>query len=538
MSALAIPRRRVSQISVVVAITVLLDSVAIGVSWAEPDPSMEIDAPQALRLEEVLDSVDRFFPTLRALRSEAAARRGDLLAARGEFDLSIRASGDWQPEGFYESRRGAVGVDAPTRLWGARLGADYRLGAGDVPSYYGDRITDRSGEVALSLEVPLLRGGATDPNRTAIDLAEVEVERMDPRLRAERLARIRDASSAYWSWLGTGRRLEIAERLLEVARVRQSQIARRVEQGAEPRIDLSDNERLIVERRVALRGAERDFEQASIRLGLFLRDESGDPVLSRRTALPVDFPPELPPADEELERDLAFAQTQHPRLAEFGFRRAALEVELAQVRNDLLPNLDFNVQASRDLGRSRGGIDQVGSFSAESRSSTEITAGFRFELPVQQRRARGRAAALKARLDRVAAQGQWAREQVVADARGAWASLRAAHDQTAEARENVRLAEKLRAAENRRFGLGRSNLIDVNIREVQAATAARELVDAQANYFIALADYQARVGRERDIEPEHGLEGRAVVEEAQLRAASRSSTSSENERFEQEEETS
>ena len=47
----------------------------------------------------------------------------------------------------------------------------------------------------------------------------------------------------------------------------------------------------------------------------------------------------------------------------------------------------------------------------------------------------------------------------------------------------------------------RGNLIDVNIREVQAATAARQLVDAQAAYFRSLADYRARIARPPDGEP-------------------------------------
>jgi len=33
----------------------------------------------------------------------------------------------------------------------------------------------------------------------------------------------------------------------------------------------------------------------------------------------------------------------------------------------------------------------------------------------------------------------------------------------------------------------------VNIREVQAATAERQLVQAQASYFRALADYEASI---------------------------------------------
>ena len=63
-----------------------------------------------------------------------------------------------------------------------------------------------------------------------------------------------------------------------------------------------------------------------------------------------------------------------------------------------------------------------------------------------------------------------------------------------QARENVRLAEQLRNAEARRFELGLSNLIDVNIREVQAADAAVALIRAQAAYFRAGAEYRAAVG--------------------------------------------
>ena len=51
----------------------------------------------------------------------------------------------------------------------------------------------------------------------------------------------------------------------------------------------------------------------------------------------------------------------------------------------------------------------------------------------------------------------------------------------------------LRDAENRRLALGLSNLIDVNIREIQAATAETALVDAQRAFFRATAEYAARI---------------------------------------------
>jgi outer membrane protein TolC len=86
-------------------------------------------------------------------------------------------------------------------------------------------------------------------------------------------------------------------------------------------------------------------------------------------------------------------------------------------------------------------------------------------------------------------------DQVVAEALQAVEALEAAHEQTGQARENLRLAQRLRDAEERRLELGLSNLIDVNIREVQAATAAQQLVDAQLAYFKALAQYTATIAR-------------------------------------------
>jgi len=82
---------------------------------------------------------------------------------------------------------------------------------------------------------------------------------------------------------------------------------------------------------------------------------------------------------------------------------------------------------------------------------------------------------------------------VVAEALQAVEELEAAYVQTGQARENLELAEQLRAAEARKLELGLTNLIDLNIREVQAATAARQLVDAQHAYFRAWADYTARI---------------------------------------------
>lgn len=62
------------------------------------------------------------------------------------------------------------------------------------------------------------------------------------------------------------------------------------------------------------------------------------------------------------------------------------------------------------------------------------------------------------------------------------------------ARRNRELAQELRRAEERKLFLGTSNLINVNIREVQAFDAASTLIAAQADYFRARAKYRAALG--------------------------------------------
>ena len=85
--------------------------------------------------------------------------------------------------------------------------------------------------------------------------------------------------------------------------------------------------------------------------------------------------------------------------------------------------------------------------------------------------------------------------EIEVEARVALEALEAAFEQTQFARRNFELSTELRVAEERKLTRGISNLIDLNIREVQAATAAKNLVFAQQSYFRALAEYRARVAR-------------------------------------------
>ncbi|MFT5042654.1 MAG: cobalt-zinc-cadmium efflux system outer membrane protein [Hyphomicrobiaceae bacterium] len=325
-----------------------------------------------------------------------------------------------------------------------------------------------------------------DKRRAELRDAELDVAAARPRIERQLLGFQRGATFSYWDWVATGMRLELSRRLLDIAEQRQGQIRRRVERGALPSIDLIDNERLILERRVRLIDSERAFEQATNTLSLFLRDANGSPDLVQPARLPSDFPEEFAPEFDELDRDIEDAMTQQPLLQalKFELEQAAVKLELAE--NRVLPGLSLSLGGSRDVGAASKFPDDKG--------PTVLGATIEFELPVQRREARGEVAEAAAKLRQLKSKLRFAEDRVAADVRNAVIALRAAYKQVDAAKRTRELAETLMLGEERKLDLGESNLINVNIRELQAFDAATQLIATQADYFRALANYHFSLG--------------------------------------------
>ncbi len=457
-----------------------------------PERSMRYGG-DPLTVDEVRESANAFFPLIQAFRMEEGARNAQRQSRAGAFDTRLSLDGDVRPLGFYENWSGGGALEQPTQLWGSIFSLRYRSSDGDFPSYDGGRLTDSSGEVAIGVDLPLLRGGLIDKRRAALRGAEIERESFTPELELELIRVIRASTVAYWDWVATGRIVEVVEDLLEVAEQRQSNIARRVERGSEARINLRDNLRLVVERRARLRGAQRNFRQATLTLSLFLRVPSGERRIVDASNIPREFPDEKLLDPFVVERELELARSEHPRLRKLALDRERLLLDLKLAKNDVLPKLNMGLEGSRDFGGSRAGIDETGKLSSDSRSATEVRMKMRFELPVQLRDARGRLGVARIRLSQLNRRILFAEGEIETEALFALEALEAAHQQTIYARENLSLANYLRDAEARKLRAGLSNLIDLNIRENQAASAAQGLVEAQQDYFRALADYRARV---------------------------------------------
>ena len=189
------------------------------------------------------------------------------------------------------------------------------------------------------------------------------------------------------------------------------------------------------------------------------------------------------PDQNAIVSDLAEARIFRPEIQRIELLMEKNSVDQKLARNQLFPKLDLAVEDSQSLGdRVYSDIDD-----------TELEAKIQFSLPLQRRDAKGQIEAAAGALEQLQAQLTFARDKIDASVYDAFSALEAARNQIVQTDRNVELANELEEAESARFQQGAADLLALQIRE-QATFDARQIqVEAQADFFRALAFYQAAV---------------------------------------------
>ncbi|WP_373649366.1 TolC family protein [Schlesneria sp. DSM 10557] len=449
-------------------------------------------AEDQLDLGEVVASVETHYPLLLAAVEEQGITSGQLLAAQGAFDLNLRAREFWQV-GTYDSQRMTVGVDQNTAWNGLSYYTGYRQSDGSFPIYYGDRKTGDGGEFRAGVLIPLLAGRPIDKRRATARQAALTRALADPVIAAQRLDFIRAASRAYWTWVAAGRRYLIAQSVLKIAEDRNKQLAELVERGALAEIERTDNQRVIVERQARLITAERAWQQTSIALSLYLRNPEGEPLIPQATRLPRNLPEPDPFDPSSVALDIPVALQQRPELARLRLQRERTAVDLELARNQMLPGLNLGLEGAQDIGYASNFSKTPLVTGTELDRATYI-ASLQFDLPLQRREAKGRAMTAEAALTQLSFQEKFQRDRIVAELQDAASALERSYELLKKARENVAVARKVESGERERFTQGQGTIVILNIRELVAAEASFAEVDALAEFYRSMADYQAALG--------------------------------------------
>jgi outer membrane protein TolC len=200
-------------------------------------------------------------------------------------------------------------------------------------------------------------------------------------------------------------------------------------------------------------------------------------------------------ASEALEAHILYGLRYRPEVARIAYAQAELSLDLELGRNQLLPRFDLEAFVAQDFGGS--------ATSKREYDPTVYNVGLGFELPVLQRKARGKLQQTRAKLSKLGFELRMLTDSIEAEVRDAASAYRRALERIAFARRNYALALELEEAERILLRAGGSDLIRVNIREQSTAKSRSSLVEAEALAFIALADYRASLGLPKV--PEGGL---------------------------------
>lgn len=450
--------------------TILLVALCPGVASSQVAP---------LTLDEVLRSSARSAPQIVEALAKVRQADGRALSAEGAFDTVFDVDSRSRVAGYYD---GTVVEGRATRPFtgnGGYVYSNYRASRGTFPIYEDQAYTNRLGEVKVGALFALLRDRVIDERRTRRTIAGIEID--VARFEADMVAIgvQRRAVDAYQTWVAAGLRMRAYRDLLQLAERRRSAIGRLVTLGARPDILLVENDQNLVRRRALAVRAEQDVASAANALSLYLRDEAGSPVMVSQDRLP---------ADAGALAALVVAAIMAGPVERPDYRAVLARIDQATSRlmlaeNDLSPRLDLRGEVGKDVG-------PVG-LGGPSRTPFEAVVGVRMSIPLQNRAAKGRVAEARAEIDALGQRSRFLRDQITVEVQGIVIAVGAAERLATIAEEELRLADRLAAAERRRFELGSADFFLVNQREETANDARVRLIDAQARIASARAELAA-----------------------------------------------
>ena len=462
--------------------------ISMAAVWAAllAPPALAQEAPSTmvapLTAADVLESVERAWPVLAQARQGVDEARGALLATQGAFDLKAKSTVS-RMDGYYDNTRTYSVLEQPLATLGIDLYAGYRSGQGSFAVYDSKAETLSGGEWLTGLRLPLLQDRAIDPRRADRQTASLDVTRAEQDLEKARLSAYKQALAAYWDWVAAGRQYQVARDLLALAEARDQQLADAAQLGQLAPVERTDNLRAILQRRSALVSAERLVQLRAIDLSLFLRRPDGTPIRPAADQLP----PLPSTADGVVSTEQALidiARSRRPELRSVQAKREQQDVALRLAQNQRLAALDLFGETWQGTGD--------GSVTRQGQNSQ---VGVTFSLPLQRRKAIGKARQVEAKLATLQLEWQWVAEQISADVQDALSAVEAARASLALLQQEVAVAVELEGLERDRFQLGDSTQFLVNLRELATADARLREVRARADYQKALVSLEASTGQ-------------------------------------------
>lgn len=472
---------------------------------------------EPIGLRDAVAHAVKYSPALLQSGAELAIAGGHVEAARGLDDLVLDLTVSWlerrqqlvmgapvqQPA--FDDLLAAISLTQPLptggRL-GLRLSNDYSrteyasvLGTSMGTGLDAELQRSSSEAIAPSLQVflqhPLLRGFGAKVARAPRWRAQAEWD-------AARLSRamavatqLRDLVFVYWDLYYAAQELDIRQSAADSAREQLRRVNAQIEVGKQPPSAAAEVEVAIALRDEAALQAEQAFLERSVELERLM----GQPASAERWLKAADAPqpePSPPVASEAL----ADAIARSPQLALTRAQGRAAQIEVDVTENGMLPQLDLSFSGgtignASDPRTAFAQLGQAGSYA--------VTAGLVFQLPLQNRAARGARAAARHGLRKAQLTEEDVRNQLAAAVARLCVAARTARQRAEVLASSMDAAALDLAAERARFEVGRSTNFDVLRRQEEVAQVQLGQARARVDEVKATAALAALSGRILDL---------------------------------------
>jgi hypothetical protein len=444
---------------------------------------------KTVSLDEVIKSAIKNYPKILSHYDKIRSLESDLLASKGFFDIRLKQNYSAKTRGYYDGKTYDAEIEKYLGVLGSKVYSGYRKSYGKFAEYDGQQLTNSQGEFRAGAKFSLLKDRDIDDNRLAIILGNLGVEEGKIELENIKMEIVRDATKAYWSWVTSGRILQIYEDLYQLSLNRQKQLQARAKQGDIAEIVVVENRKNLLKRKASLVKIRQEFESNCLYLSLFYRDEESKPIvttLANLAKIPLTLP--KPPNEKEFKNSQELALNKRPEIRLLKIKNDEESNKLKLAKNSLQPQLDVEVGASKDQG-----------LGPTSRSQANNYANITMSMPLQLREARGKVGSSEAKISALKYQRSLLEDQIKVEIDQILVKVLMINETHQLLNEEVKLAEILQNSEVEKFKHGASNFFLVNIREQDLASSKAALAEVYKEYQNSLADYKLAVFDNKDI---------------------------------------
>jgi outer membrane protein TolC len=345
-----------------------------------------------------------------------------------------------------------------------------------------DRDSEYTTAVNLEFTQPLLKGFGGIATGTRIKRAKIEDEIEDAQYRQEMLKVVFEATSYYWQLYKISGFISVREAALINAKKSLKDMERKVSLGKGTKNLVLDAKSQVLKRKIAFDSARQARNEITNKISTLIN-------VNPNNLNELVFDLHSKPDTRKFELTVPFEEYFNQILVDWpnyqivDFNISIQDQEIKLADNELKPNLDLKVGYKfNDLD------DEYNGFDSYDNEHPSWYIGLNFSMPIGGND-RNNAKKVIAKLKR-----DQHREDLNAVKIGLQNDLKAklfqvqtTYQEMMSLTENVVLLEELSTEENKKFGLGYGELIDVYDREDDLNLEKQRLIDGQVKYEIAKA---------------------------------------------------